>query len=257
MEHSNDAQAPSASVEATTSLVSDSVASETIHPEPSEAASAEEVGDATPLAQDFEDLSIVEEPPLTAEEIATKVKEANECKRKGNELYLTNDFEAAEAQYTAALDVCPITEDVRSIYYNNRAACYLKMEQYEACVDDCSKAIEINEAYIKAYARRAMAHEKLEQFEKSLEDFNKVLELDPSHVEARKASVRLPPLVEQEREKMKQEMFGKLRELGDMCLKPFGLSTNNFQMQQDPNTGSYSLNFVQNGGAGSAAPSQN
>ena len=47
-------------------------------------------------------------------------------------------------------------------------------------------------------------------------------------------------------------LAGKLRELGDMCLKPFGLSTNNFQMQQDPASGSYSMNFVQN--ASAAAP---
>ena len=57
----------------------------------------------------------------------------------------------------------------------------------------------------------------------------------------------LPPRVDKAKEKEMAEMMGKLKELGNGILKPFGLSTDMFKMNQDPNTGGYSMNF--DGGA--------
>lgn len=80
-------------------------------------------------------------------------------------------------------------------------------------------------------------------------DYCKVVEIDPSCLEARAHITRLQPIIDERNERMKEEMVGKLKDLGDVILKPFGLSTNNFNLQQDPNTGSYSVNFSQNPGS--------
>lgn len=80
-------------------------------------------------------------------------------------------------------------------------------------------------------------------------DYSKIIELDPGCVEANAHITRLKPIVDERNERMKAEMMGKLKDLGNMILKPFGLSTNNFQLQQDPNSGSYSVNFSQNPGS--------
>lgn len=182
------------------------------------------------------------------------LEQSREAKARGNVCFGEQDYENAIEHYTEAIELCP-EEDEREAapYYCNRAACHIKLEQYEDCLKDASKAIELQDDYFKAYARRATANEKLEHYESALEDYKMVLKFDPKNARALQAVQRLPPLVEEQREKLKNEMMGKLKDLGNLCLRPFGLSTDNFQMVQDPNSGSYSVNFVQGQQRGAAA----
>lgn len=88
-------------------------------------------------------------------------------------------------------------------------------------------------------------YEATDKLDECLADYKKILELDPSHNEARAAVVRLPPMIEKRNEELKKEMLGKLKDLGNMILRPFGLSTDNFQLQQDPESKGYKINFKQ------------
>ncbi|CBF69583.1 hypothetical protein AN9498.2 [Aspergillus nidulans FGSC A4] len=58
-----------------------------------------------------------------------------------------------------------------------------------------------------------------------------------------KALRELPARISKAKEVEMGEMMGKLKELGNGILKPFGLSTDNFKFVQDPKTGGYSVNF--------------
>lgn len=64
----------------------------------------------------------------------------------------------------------------------------------------------------------------------------------------RKQLAALPARTKAAQEAEMAEMWGKLRTLGDGILKPFGLSTNNFQMVKDEKTGGYSMNFTSGDG---------
>jgi len=56
-----------------------------------------------------------------------------------------NDFEEAIKFYTSAIDLNPNV----ATYYGNRSFAYLKIESYGYALTDASKALELDNKYIK------------------------------------------------------------------------------------------------------------
>ncbi|KIW94219.1 uncharacterized protein Z519_05535 [Cladophialophora bantiana CBS 173.52] len=91
----------------------------------------------------------------------------------------------------------------------------------------------------------------------ALEDY-KILSTTPQYWETlpasdkktvRDALVLLPPRIEEAKQKEVSEMMGKLKDLGNGILKPFGLSTDNFKVVKGEG-GGYSLSFDGGGRGG-------
>ena len=132
-----------------------------------------------------------------------------------------------------------------AVYYANRAACLLALDRLDEAQSDCTVAIHLHPTYTKAWMRRSKAHEKLTHTDRALEDAQKALQLQP-HDAALAANVRrLQKLEDARLEQLKAETMDKLKELGNSLLGNFGLSLDNFQAVQDPQTGSYSISFNQ------------
>ena len=112
---------------------------------------------------------------------------------------------------------------------------------------------EIQRIRIKLRLRRAKAREELggwQALEGANEDYQILLKmgsglsgLDERSV--RKALATLPSKLEAAKSREMGEMMGKLKDLGNGILKPFGLSTDNFKLQQQEG-GGYSVQFDQN-----------
>ena len=83
-------------------------------------------------------------------------KRAMNFKSKGNRFFKEGKYSDAIDCYTKAIEECPADkkEDL-STFYQNRAASYEMLKKHEEVIDDCTKAIDLNNRYVKALVRRA------------------------------------------------------------------------------------------------------
>ncbi|RMD45088.1 hypothetical protein DV735_g176, partial [Chaetothyriales sp. CBS 134920] len=136
----------------------------------------------------------------------------------------------------------------------------LEQKLKELNLSDARKA-EIKRIRTKLWLRRARARSSIEpatwaNLGGALEDyqllagpeyFNTLPATDQRTV--RQALVTLPPRVNEAKDGEVGEMMGKLKELGNGILRPFGLSTDMFKMTQGPD-GGWSMNIDQTAGKG-------
>lgn len=61
-----------------------------------------------------------------------------ELRQEGNELFKGGDYEGALAIYTRALELHPTPQE-QAVLHRNRAACHLKLEEYDKAESEASK----------------------------------------------------------------------------------------------------------------------
>lgn len=94
------------------------------------------------------------EPELTEEEKQANKEKAEQLKQDGNVCFKDADYEKSIEMYTEAIAICPKDFTVeRSILFSNRAAAHKHLGAPDVAIEDCTKSIELNPSYIKAYAR--------------------------------------------------------------------------------------------------------
>ena len=131
--------------------------------------------------------------------------------------------------------------------HNNLGLALRKIEQHLKAKGEFSMAIELNENYPKPLYHRMNIYKEEEEYDKALMDAQKILEID-DNFDAPHLKMKIIPELErlqkEKFEKMKEEVMGNLKGLGNKALGYFGMSMDNFKMQQNPD-GTYNINYQQ------------
>ncbi|KAL7677383.1 hypothetical protein ACOME3_003619 [Neoechinorhynchus agilis] len=157
-------------------------------------------------------------------------------KSEGNRYFEEGKFELALDIYTELLShYSQETEDAEIIQIlatlsSNRAACFDRLGETKSAIHE-------------SLHRRAGLYEKTEKLDEAHADLLKLMDLKPNEMTYKSRCYMLEQQINERNEKMKKEMMSQLKGLGNAVLKPFGLSTDSFKVEKDPNTGSYSISM--------------
>uniref|UniRef100_A0A668RJV9 J domain-containing protein n=1 Tax=Oreochromis aureus TaxID=47969 RepID=A0A668RJV9_OREAU len=99
-------------------------------------------------------------------------------KEEGNKAFKEGNYEAAYELYSEALTIDPNNIKTNAKLYCNRATVGSKLKKLEQAIEDCTKAIKLDETYIKAYLRRAQCYMDTEQYEEAVRDYEKVYQTE-------------------------------------------------------------------------------
>ena len=126
-------------------------------------------------------------------------------------------------------------DELKAICYGNISVCYFSLEEFEKCLAFTEKALEIKQDYVKVRERKIRALMIMGRVKDAKEELGK------GQVDER-LKKEVDDAANKEFEKEKEEMMGNLKGLGNTILGKFGLSLDNFKVQQGPG-GGYNINF--------------
>lgn len=146
--------------------------------------------------------------------------EATNYKEKGNEAFKNEKWDEAIEFYTKAIEIGEKHKDL-PIFYKNRAAAYLKKEDYENALVDCTATLEITPKDPKALFRRSQAYEGLHKYEEAYKDAVDLWKADPNNKSVQPLLKKLHAIVQERAEKNAQTST----KVTQMCQLLFDVNT--------------------------------
>uniref|UniRef100_A0A9J8D303 Protein unc-45 homolog B n=2 Tax=Cyprinus carpio TaxID=7962 RepID=A0A9J8D303_CYPCA len=108
------------------------------------------------------------------------ITDSSTLREEGNNHFKAGDVEQALICYTKALKISDCRSE-NAVLYRNRAACYLKLEDFTKAEADATKALDVDQGDIKARFRRAQALQKLGWLDQAFMDAQTCAQLEPKN----------------------------------------------------------------------------
>lgn len=122
--------------------------------------------------------------------IARRMSAALSKTERAHGEYRAGRYKEALKLYSSALAAAKRAPH-RIALHSNRAACYLKLQNYKEAADECSAVLELDPKHAGALMLRAQTLVALKDYHSALFDVNRLLELDPSSQVYRGLQARL------------------------------------------------------------------
>ena len=75
----------------------------------------------------------------------------------------------------------PLNKKLNSVIHNNRAAARKELKKYAEAADDCTKAVDADPNFTKAFLRRSRIYEEMEKWDDAVRDMQSAAELDQAN----------------------------------------------------------------------------
>ncbi|CAM1505285.1 Fc.00g109220.m01.CDS01 [Cosmosporella sp. VM-42] len=100
----------------------------------------------------------------------TPLEDAESYKAAGNRFFKDRNYTKAIEQYSKAVDLFPFS----ATYLGNRAAAYMSNGQFDAALDDCTRAADLDPQNAKILLRLARIYTGLGRPEEAMTTFNRI-----------------------------------------------------------------------------------
>uniref|UniRef100_A0A8C8H1D7 J domain-containing protein n=1 Tax=Oncorhynchus tshawytscha TaxID=74940 RepID=A0A8C8H1D7_ONCTS len=99
-------------------------------------------------------------------------------KEDGNKAFKDGNYDAAYELYSEALTIDPNNIKTNAKLFCNRGTVGSKLKKIDQAIEDCTKAVKLDETYIKAYLRRAQCYMDKEEYDEAVRDYEKVYQTE-------------------------------------------------------------------------------